>query len=379
MKKVIYLDHAAATPMDERVFKAMHPYYSDKYYNPSALYLASKAVHADIESARQSVARILGVHSSEIVFTAGGTEANNLAISGVMQLFPDANVVVSAIEHDSVIFPARRYKNKEAPVRKDGRLDLEALEELINDQTVLVSVMYANNEIGTIQPISQISHIIKSVRHQRMLKGNTLPLYFHTDACQAANYLHILASKLGVNMMTLNGGKIYGPKQSGILYVDSRVRLQPQNLGGGQEFGRRSGTENVAGVIGFAKALSLVQAERNQEASRLQKLQDYAIALINQKIPGAKINGSGLRLPNNLHLTIPGKDSERLIMALDEHGILAAAGSACSAGNDEPSHVLRAIGLTDRQARSSLRLTMGRSTTESDLADTVDVLSKLVA
>lgn len=379
MKKTIYLDHAAATPVDKRVLKAMQPYFSEQYFNPSALYLSGKAARKEIEAARGTVARHLGVRPGEIIFTSGGTESNNLAISGVMQMFPDGNMIVSAIEHESVLAPARRYQHKEAPVHPDGRADLPALQRLIDDKTVLISIMYANNEIGTIQPIAEAARLIKEVRDERMLKCNSRPIYLHTDACQAANYLHVLASKLGADMMTLNGGKIYGPKQSGILYVRSRVSLQPQNLGGGQELGRRSGTENVAGIIGFAKALELVQDRRNEEASRLQSLKDFEIKHIKALIPSARINGSGLTLPNNIHITIPGQDNERLIMGLDEQGIMAAAGSACSASSDEPSHVLRAIGLSDEEARSSLRFTMGQTTDKNDLSQTIELLAKLVA
>ena len=379
MNKTIYLDHAAATPVDKQVLKAMQPYFSQNYFNPSALYLSGKAVRKDIETARSKVARLLGVRTGEITFTSGGTESNNLAINGVMSLYPEANLLVSSIEHESVLKPARRHKHKETPVTADGRVEPKVLEQMIDDQTVLVSVMYANNEIGTIQPITEISRIINNVRQERKLKGITLPIYLHTDACQSANYLHVFASKLGIDMMTLNGGKIYGPKQSGILYVRSSVQLQPQILGGGQELGRRSGTENIAGLIGFATALELAQNCRNQEAARLQVLQDYTLKLIASLVPSAVINGSGPRLPNNLHFTFPGQDNERLIMALDEQGIMAAAGSACSASSDEPSHVLKSIGLSDEEARSSLRFTMGRSTTESDLAHTIEVLAKLVA
>ena len=379
MNKAIYLDHAAATPVDRRVLKAMRPYLSDRYFNPSALYLSGKTVRKEIEAARSLVARTLGVRPGEITFTSGGTESNNLAISGVMRLYPDANVIVSAVEHDSVLSPARQYQHKEAPVEPDGRVNLPALQGLIDDKTVLVSVMYANNEIGTIQPIAEIARIIKTIRHERMLQGNQLPLYLHTDACQAANYLHLFANKLGADMMTLNGGKIYGPKQSGVLYASGNIRLQPQNLGGGQESGRRSGTENVAGIIGFATALELAQNSRNDEAARLQALQDYAFNLVASLIPSARINGSLRRIPNNMHITFPGQDNERLIMALDEQGIMAAAGSACSASSSEPSHVLRAIGLSDKEARCSLRFTMGRASRKKDLSRTIEVLAKLVA
>jgi cysteine desulfurase len=378
--KTIYLDHAAATPVDEKVLEAMRPYFSEKFYNPSALYLPAKVVSGDIAEARSGVARVLGARPGEIFFTAGGTEADNLAIHGVMGKFPESNLVVSPIEHDAVLEPASAYDVRVAPVQPDGLVDLKKLEELIDDDTVMVSVMYANNEIGTIQPIKQVAEMISKLQKRRNNSGNKLPIYFHTDACQAANYLDLHVSRLGADMMTLNGGKIYGPKQSGVLYVRAGTELKPQILGGGQERGMRSGTENVPAIVGFARALEMSQSGRHKEAERLQRLQAIFIELIEEKLPRAVINGSRKhRLPNNVHVTIPGQDNERLIMALDEAGILAAAGSACSAGNDEPSHVLKAIGLTDVEARASLRFTMGRHTSERDIRKTVETLAGLVA
>lgn len=380
MTDVIYLDHAAATPMDPAVAKAMQPYFTEKFHNPSALYLAAKAVSHDIADARAKVAARLGARPGEIVFTAGGTEANNLAIHGVMRQYPDANLVVSAIEHESVLRPSAEYDYKEAPVLAHGEVDLAALEKLIDDRTVLVSIMYANNEIGTIEPLSQVAELLDGIRKARAKKGNDLPLYFHTDACQAAAYLDLHTARLGVDLMTINGGKIYGPKQSGALYVRAGMELKPQILGGGQERGLRSGTENVAGIIGLSAALELVQDCRHDEISRLQGLQRLFIELLEEKLPGVQVNGSRRhRLPNNVHITIPGQDNERLVMALDEVGVQAAAGSACSASNEEPSHVLRAIGLSESDAQASLRMTMGRSTDEAVVRTTVDKLVSLVA
>jgi cysteine desulfurase len=376
----IYLDYAAATPMEPLVLEAMRPYFDERFYNPSALYLAAKEVAQDITGARAQIADLLGARPGEVIFAAGGTEANNLAIHGVMQRFPDGNVVVSAVEHDSVRRVAEVYDNREAPVLADGRVDPSQLAKLIDDNTVLVSVMYANNEIGTIQPIKQVAALVAEVRQARKQQGNDRPLYLHTDACQAANYLDLHVSRLGVDLMTINGGKIYGPKQSGALYVRAGVQLAPQVLGGGQEHGMRSGTENVAGIIGLAKALQLVQAKRHDESSRLQALQQDFIKQLAQKIPTAVVNGSlKHRLPNNVHITIPGQDNERLIMALDQAGIQAAAGSACSASHEEPSHVLKAIGLSEPQAQASLRFTMGQATTPEAVTQTVDTLLKLIA
>lgn len=379
MDTTIYLDHAAATPLDPRVLAAMQPFFADKFHNPSALYLAAKDVAKDVEAARDQAARLLGAKNAEIVFTAGGTEANNLAIHGILRQFPDSNIVVSAVEHESVLEPARQYACREAGVSPNGRIDTDKLKELIDDKTVLVSTMYANNEIGTIQPISQIAKLVDEVRRKRRSDGNQLPLFLHTDAAQAANYLDLHISRLGVDLLAINGGKIYGPKQSGALYIRAGVDLSPQILGGGQERGYRSGTENVPGIIGFAKALELAQSSRQPEGSRLQELQKLFFELLQKKMPDVRINGSlKHRLPNNMHVTIPGQDNERLIMALDEAGIQASAGSACSADSGEPSHVLKATGLTDAEARSSLRFTMGRATDEAAVRKTVEELAALI-
>ena len=378
-KQTIYLDHAAATPMDDAVLSAMQPYFQHDFYNPSALYLAAKKVHAAVEGARESVAKTLGARPSEIIFTAGGTEANNLAIHGVMQQFPDCNVVVSAIEHDSVLEPARRYDCRIAPVDLKGQVQLDMLKKAIDQHTVLISIMYANNETGAIQPISQIAQLVAEVRTSRLAKGNETPLYFHTDACQAANYLTLNKSRLGIDMMTLNGGKVYGPKQSGCLYVAATVRLQPEILGGGQERGLRSGTENVAGIVGFSHALAKSQQMRTAEAARLAELRQVAVESLAKHAPKVIISQTPKTgvLPNFLHLQVPDADNERLVMELDERGIMAAAGSACSASSDEPSHVLMAMGLSEQEAQSSLRFTMGRSTTKADIEKTVSLLSEL--
>jgi cysteine desulfurase len=376
----MYFDYAAATPIDERVLKAMQPYFSDRFYNPSAQYLAAKAVAKDKEAARAKIAHWLGARPAEVIFTAGGTEANNLAIHGIMQQFPDANIVVSSIEHESVLEPAGRYDKREAPVTAQGVVDLAALEALIDDKTVLISIMYANNEIGTIQPLREVAELLKKIRKNRSaLSPQPLPLYFHADACQAVNYLHLSTSKLGVDLMTINAGKIYGPKQCGVLYVKAGTRLQPQILGGGQEGGYRSGTENLANIIGFAEALDMAQEIRHDEGKRLAQLQELFFKSLEEKISNVVIGGARKhRLPNNVHIMIPGQDNERLMMQLDEQGIQCATGSACSASSQEASHVLTAIGCTDAETRSSLRFTMGRGTKESDIHHVATVLAAIV-
>lgn len=375
MNDPVYLDYAAATPVDGSVQDAMQPYFSARFYNPSATYAAAQQVRADVEAARGRVAHWFGARPVEVVFTAGGTEANNLAINGVMREFPNSNVVVSALEHESVLAAAGQYACKQTPVSPDGIVDVQKLLNLVDDQTVLVSVMYANNEVGTIQPIRQISQGLAAIRKERQAKNNNLPLYLHTDAAQAAAYLDLHAARLGADLITINAGKIYGPKQVGALFVQSAVRLQPQVLGGGQERGMRSGTENVAGVIGLSAALDLVQNRRHGEVLRLQKLQQLFFELLEEQIPDVVVNGSRKnRLPNNVHITIPGEDNERLIFALDEAGILCAAGSACSASNEEPSHVLKAMGCSDADAQASLRFTMGFQTTEDAVRRAVEAV-----
>lgn len=378
-KPLIYLDHAAATPLDERVLRAMRPYFSDKFYNPSATYGPARQVHQALQAARSQVAHWLGARPAEVIFTAGGTEANNLAIHGVMSRFPKANLVVSTIEHDSVLGPAADYNVRQAKVKSDGRVDLAALEKVIDDKTVLVSVGYANNEIGTVQPLRRIAQLLATIRQDRLQRDVKTPLYLHTDACQAGNYLDLHVSRLGVDLMTLNGGKIYGPKQSGALYVKAGVELKPLISGGGQERGLRSGTENVAGAIGFAAALDIAQKTRHSEIQRLQKLQQQFIEGI-LKLPKTVVNGSQKsRLPNNIHVTFAGQDNERLLIQLEQQGSLAAAGSACSASDEEPSHVLKAIGLTDSEAQASLRFSLGRSTTTQGVNTTLRLLNKLSA
>jgi cysteine desulfurase len=377
--KHIYLDYAAATPIDAHVLAAMSPYFNKQFFNPSATYLRARAIAKDLQDAREKVAQSLGVRPVELVFTAGGSEANNLAIHGIMRQFPGKHVVVGATEHASIIEPAKEYNCTITPVHQDGRIDLDALKKQITKDTVLISVMLANNEIGTITPLRKIADIVKNIRESRDKAGNTLPLYLHTDACQAVLYLDVHPLRLGVDLMTFNGGKIYGPKQSGVLYIKTGIELHSLIQGGGQERNVRSGTENVPSVIGFSYAFEKAVRKHDTSHEKLTQLQQEFMQLLNDKIPEAKINGSlKYRLPNNIHVTIPGTDNERVMMELDERGIECAVGSACSASSDEPSHVLKAIGLSDQDAHSSLRFTMGHATTRSDIATTVDALRDIV-
>ena len=381
--KPIYLDHAAATPLDPQVFAAMQPYMAEQFYNPSSLYRASKEVRLAIGAARSGVADILGAKKSEIIFTAGGTESVNLAVFGVLGTFPGANFVTTNIEHDAVLacigpLGAAAHPVKVVAVKPDGIVDVAQIARSIDDQTALVSVMYANNEIGTIQPIAEIARTISKVRSDRIKRGIDLPIYFHTDACQAGGLLNLHVSRLGVDLLTLNGSKIYGPKQTGCLYVRTGTQLQPLIYGGGQERMLRSGTENVPGIIGFAKALELAQADRQVETKRLTALSDQLLSDLRTAISDIRLNGhSERRLANNINITIPGIDGEMAVLYLDREGIMASTGSACSTGNTDPSHVLLAIGLDQAQARASLRFTLGKETTKAQLDHLVEVLPQL--
>lgn len=378
MSQPIYLDYAAATPIDARVIAAMQPFYAEKFYNPSGLYLAAKEVKTAVNQARSQVAQVLGAKPSEIIFTAGGTEANNLAINGIMDGWPKNSLLMSAIEHESVLEPATQYSCQTINVDKQGIVDIDDLLKKLTDKTVLVSVMYANNEIGSVQPLKDVAAAIKTIKRQRLSAGSSTPLYFHSDAAQAVNYLDIHPDELGVDLMTLNGSKIYGPKQVGCLYIKSGTKLSSQILGGGQERNLRSGTENVAGIVGFAEALKIATKRKKTEAKRQKALQHQFIDGLQAKLPDVAINGSMKhRLPNNVHVTLPGFDNERLLMELDERGIMCATGSACSASSDEPSHVLKAIGLSDELARSSLRFTLGEHTLSNDIDNTVKALKQI--
>lgn len=372
MSENIYLDYAAATPVDEAVFAAMQPYFTIEFGNPSAIHSAGRAAHAALEAARESVARSIGARSSEIIFTAGGTESINLAVEGVMAA--GGEVIISAIEHDAVRQAAAKHETSICPVDSNGIINVQKLQQLITSKTRLISVIHASNEIGTIQPIRDIRALIDTENGKRREAGNDSPLLLHIDASQSPNYLDVHVGRLGVDLMTLNGGKIYGPKQSGILYVKAGVVLAPQIVGGGQEHGLRSGTENVAFAVGFAKALEIASAMRKDEARRVDELKTFFIRELEEQF-GGRINGHKTqRLASNVSVTFPGSDNERVLFALDERGVMAAAGSACSASSDEPSHVLRAIGLSTEDAQSTIRFSLGRATTEEQLKMTLQHL-----
>jgi cysteine desulfurase len=381
MNKQIYLDHAATTYLDPRVKRAMEPFWDKEFGNPSSFHSVGKRAKEAVDTARAKIAKILESRESEIIFTMGGTESDNLALFGVARALEKTgkHIVTSKIEHPAVWHACEKlekdgWKVSYIKVDRQGIIDLKELEAVITAETVLVSVMYANNEIGTIEPIAEIAKII---RKKRMEFGTKHP-YFHTDACQAAGALEINVAKLGIDLMTFNGSKIYGPKGIGALYVKTGTPLQPILFGGGQERGLRSGTENVPAIVGFAKALELAHAEKEKENARLIKLRDYLIKNL-LKIPKTILNGhSELRLPNNVNISFMDIEGEAMVLYLDSYGIYGSTGSACQSATLEPSHVIRAIGLPYEAAHGSLRLTLGHCTTKADLDYLLKVLPEIV-
>lgn len=354
----VYLDHAAATPLDPAVLVAMQPYFSDAFYNPSSPYAPAVAVRRDYDVAKAKIASIIGARSGELTMTAGATESINLAFSA-----GTGHVVTTIIEHQSVLAAAGRYDHTLVAVDKHGRVDPAAIQAAIRPDTWLISVALANNEIGTIQPLGKIAEVIKQIRSQRFADGNTVPLYLHSDASQGTGQLDLHVTRLGVDMLTLNAAKVYGPKQVGLLYAARSVRLQPQIVGGGQEAGLRSGTENVAGVIGFARALALADDHRHAEVERLFQLRSDLQKKLLAAFPDMVISGHPKHhLAGHLHVSFPGLDAERLIFGLESRGVLVATGSACAANKGTRSHVLNAIGLDPSVADGSLRISLGKST-----------------
>ncbi|MDO4271784.1 MAG: cysteine desulfurase family protein [Candidatus Saccharibacteria bacterium] len=359
----IYLDNAAATPVDDRVLRVMMPYFSDDFYNPSAAYLAARQVRSDVETARHQLAQLIGAKTAEIVITAGATESINIALNGIA-----GRIVTTAIEHQSVLVMAQQRGGVILPVNNKGLIDLVQLRQALTDEVTLVSVGYINSEIGVVQDISAIAGVINEVRADRRQRGIEQPLYLHTDASQAAGLLDLNVARLGVDLMTLNAGKCYGPKQVGLLYVRAGVRVKPLIVGGGQEMGLRSGTENVTGIIGFAKALQLAEKTRGSEVKRLTALRNQLKTYLVDNLPDVKINEHPKRnSPAILNFSAPNVDGERVVFALDERGVMVATGSACAANKGLRSHVLTALGLPDNEVDGSIRVSFGRFTTEEDI------------
>lgn len=394
----IYMDHAAATPTSPHVVSDMTPFWGESYANPGAIHKEGVFALHKIEVARTSIAEILGVHADEIVFTGSATESANLALFGSVRAwrkqYPDRtpHVIVSAIEHDAVLLPVRMLEDEgvlvtRIPVDAKGIVLVKNIAEAITENTVIVSIMYANNEIGTIQPVRDIAKIIRKwkkefrdvVRTEKPATDERYPL-FHTDACQAANYLDMHIPRLGVDLLTLSAAKIYGPKGTGLLAVTRGVPLTPLIVGGGQEAGRRAGTENVPSIIGLSSALLIVEEMKESESQRLIEIRDYCISRLTL-LPSIIINGSiEERLPNNVHFSLPGVDHEFLAIALDAKGIAVATKSACNEFDAEYSHVLLALNLARGTGypSSGIRLSFGRQTTKEHIERLVEALMEVL-
>ena len=375
---MIYLDHAAATPVLRKVFEAMKPYFSEDFFNPSAAYLPAKKVATNYAAAKGVIAHAIGAKANDLVITAGATEANNLAFSAIdikQDMIRRTPVLYLATEHDSVRKVAERYGGEAISVDRNGRIDLDDLKNKINDDVVLISVALVNNELGTIQPLSEIAAIIREVRLDRLSRGIKTPLYLHSDASQAMNLLNVNVARLGVDLMTLNSAKIYGPKGVGALYVSHEVNLLPSIFGGGQEQGLRSGTENVPGVIGFAKAVE--EAEKHKNGNR-KKYADFKKILL-AELQGYELVNKKHTLDNFVVLCYNGIDAERLVFLLEDRGVCVSTGAACAANKGQKSHVLAAIGLSDSEINGSLRLTLGETNDEKQIHEAAKLINEAVA
>lgn len=366
---IIYLDHAAATPLDERVFKAMEPYFSELFYNPSSPYAPAVEVRRLYQAAKDDLAHTIGARGDELIMTAGATESVNLAFASI-----GGHVVTAEIEHHAVLEAAKRFDHTFVKASEHGMVSPVDIQQAITSETRLVSIALANNELGTIQPLSEIAEVVKAERNRRLENGNNMPIYLHSDASQGAGLVDINVARLGVDLITLNAGKVYGPKQVGLLWAKPGVELAPVVAGGGQERGLRSGTENVAGVIGFAKAMQLAVDRRRSESARLLKIRDNMQKSLTSEFPEAVVSGSKKRLASHLHISFPRLDAERLIFRLEARGVLVATGSACAANKGTRSHILTAIGLPPEVADGSLRISLGKLSTEENSQEATQIL-----
>lgn len=368
--EVIYLDHAAATPLDPKVLAAMQPYFSDEFYNPSAPYAPAVAVRRAYDAAKQTIAQTIGGRGDEIVITAGATESINLAFNSI-----GGHIITANVEHHAVLEAAKRFDHTIIKADERGMVQAESIRAAITPQTQLISIALANNELGTIQPLRDIAEIVRNERDARLARGDHTPIYLHSDASQGVGQLDVNASRLGVDLLTLNAAKVYGPKQVGLLWAGSHVALAPQIVGGGQERGLRSGTENVAGTIGFAKAMELASEHRKYESDRLMKLRNALQQTLSDAFPGAVLSGHQKhRLAGHLHISFPQLDAERVLFALEARDVLVATGSACAANKGTRSHVLTAIGLAPEVADGSLRMTLGHLSNEENIARAAQII-----
>jgi len=373
--KKIYLDYAATTPVDQRVLNIMLPYFTEKFGNSTSLHSFGQEAKIALEESRQIIAQLLNAQTKEIIFTASATESNNFALKGVAfaNKKKGRHIIVSSIEHKSVLNSAKwlatqGFKITYLPVDKYGLVSPKDIEKAIKKKTILVSIMHANNEIGTVEPIKEIGKICRN-------KG----VYFHTDAAQSFGKIPIDVKKMYIDLLTASSHKIYGPKGVALLYIREGVKITPLLHGGGHEFGYRSSTINIPAVLGFAKAAQICQKEMRTESQRLSNLRNKLIKEILKRIPGTRLNGHPTkRLPNNVNIRFPFVEGESIVMQLDNLGIIASSASACSSLKLKPSHVLLACGLKTREALTSLRLSLGRWTTQKDIDYLIRVLPGII-
>ena len=376
MTALRYLDHAATTRVDERVVEAMLPYFRERWGNPSSVYGHGRTARRALDESRDTVAGVLGCRPNEVLFTSGGSESDNLAIKGVAfaRRSEGNRIVTTQVEHHAVLHACEwleRHFGFEVvyvDVDGDGTIDLDHYERAVGPGTILVSAMLANNEVGTIQPVAELARIAR--RHGAV---------FHTDAVQAGGWLDLDVGQLGVDLLSLSGHKLYGPKGVGVLFVRRGTPLLSQTQGGGQERGLRAGTENVPGIVGMAEALRLALEERGDRNRHAARLRDRLIDGILASVPGSRLTGHpSERLPNNASFVFADTDGESILLNLDEHGICASSGSACTSGTLEVSHVLKALGLAPELARGSLRLSTGQDTRDADVDHVLAVMPGVV-
>ena len=371
---MIYLDNAASTQIHEDVLEAMLPYLKEQYGNPSSIHHYGRLANKAIEKARKQIAMLINADSSEILLTSGGTESNNTALYGIAKKKSHSQIITSSIEHDAILEPCKKLAKDGfdviyLPVDTHGVVNLSVLKNSLSDNTCLVSIMFGNNEMGTIEPIAQIAQLC-----------NEQNIPFHTDAVQAVGKIPIDVKKLSVDLLSISSHKINGPKGIGALYIRKGIDIDPIILGGGQEHGLRSGTENVANIVGFGKACELAKLNLSDNISHMKKLRDDLVAKILREIPGVILNGHAEnKLPNNAHFTFLGVAGEDLIIKLDEYGIAASTGSACSVHTQKASHVLQAMGFSHEQITGSLRLTLGLFNNQQQIDETVNILKKVTA
>lgn len=378
---IVYMDHAGTTPLAPEVLQAMTPYFTELFGNPSSIHTVGQEARYALDEARERVARVLNCRPRDVVFTSGGTESDNAAIVGGATALQETgnHVITSSVEHHAVLHTAQHLESQGfevtyLPVDSNGVVQPEAVQRAITDRTTLVSIMYANNEIGVVNPIPEIAQVIR----QRAAELSRTIL-FHTDAVQAAGYLDLDVRMLGVDLLSLSGHKFHGPKGTGVLFIRRGAPFLPYLLGGGQERERRSGTENIPGIVGLSVALEAANARRDETGRHCAELRDRIVAEVLERVPGSRLNGHPTRrLPNNANFSFPGVEGEPILLGLDMAGIAASSGSACSSGSLEPSHVLLALGQSAEVARGSLRLTLGKDNSEEQVDYLVDVLVGLV-